>query len=346
MRLEEFQAEEMTAATDGGEVMAETKNAIMIVDEQSLRDKIHVIRSQQVILDYDLAEIYGYETRYLNLQVKHNINRFPDDFMFQLTKEEFENLTLKKSTSSHGGRRRPPFAFTEQGVYQLATVLKGEVAEGQSVAIMRVFRAMREYISQHRQLVPQQELLLLSGKQALLESKVRDIKENMVTRAELSDFMRLFDSRIEHEEILILDGEPFKADVAYQKIYGKAKRKIIIVDDYIGVKTLLHLAHAKANAVLTVISDNKARPPLRQAEYHDYLTENPGRNITFIQSAGRSHDRYIVLDEGTMDMKVYHCGASSKDAGKKITTITRLTDIDDYKNTIHTLLGNPPLVLR
>ena len=307
MRLEEFQAEEMTAATDGGEVMAETKNAIMIVDEQSLRDKIHVIRSQQVILDYDLAEIYGYETRYLNLQVKHNINRFPDDFMFQLTKEEFENLTLKKSTSSHGGRK---------------------------------------YISQHRKLVPQQELLLLSGKQALLESKVRDIKENMVTRAELSDFMRLFDSRIEHEEILILDGEPFKADVAYQKIYGKAKRKIIIVDDYIGVKTLLHLAHAKANAVLTVISDNKARPPLRQAEYHDYLTENPGRNITFIQSAGRSHDRYIVLDEGTMDMKVYHCGASSKDAGKKITTITRLTDIDDYKNTIHTLLGNPPLVLR
>ena len=223
---------------------------------------------------------------------------------------------------------------------------RGELAERQSVAIMRVFRAMREYISQHRQLVPQQELLLLSGKQALLESKVRDIKENMVTRAELSDFMRLFDSRIEHEEILILDGEPFKADVAYQKIYGKAKRKIIIVDDYIGVKTLLHLAHAKANAVLTVISDNKARPPLRQAEYHDYLTENPGRNITFIQSAGRSHDRYIVLDEGTMDMKVYHCGASSKDAGKKITTITRLTDIDDYKNTIHTLLGNPPLVLR
>ena len=326
--------------------MAETENAVTVVDEQSLRDKIYVVRGQQVMMDYDLAEIYGYETRYLNLQVKHNINRFPDDFMFQLTKEEFENLTLNISTSSHGGRRKPPFAFTEQGVYQLATVLKGELAERQSVAIMRVFRAMREYISQHRQLVPQQELLLLSGKQALLESNIREIKEKMVTKADLSDFMKLFDSGIEHEEILILDGEPFKADVAYQKIYGKAKRKIIVVEDYIGVKTLNHLAHAKSNVALTIISDNKARPPLRQTEYNDFLTENPGRNISFIQSAGRPHDRYIVLDEGTKDMKVYHCGASSKDAGKKITTITRLTDIDDYKNTIRTLLGNPPLVLR
>lgn len=75
-------------------------------------------------------------------------------------------------------------------------------------------------------------------------------------------------------------------------------------------------------------------------------TENPARNITFLNSAGRAPDRYIVLDEGAKDMKVYHCGASSKDAGKKITTITRLADIDDYKNTIRTLLGNPLLVLK
>lgn len=326
--------------------MSETKSEIMIVDEKSLRSKIHVIRGQQVMLDYDLAEIYGYETRYLNLQVKHNLNRFPADFMFQLTEEEFENLMLKNSTSSYGGRRKSPFAFTEQGVYQLATVLRGELAERQSVAIMRIFRAMREYISQNRQFIPQQELLRLSGKQAVLEGEVREIKENMITKADLSDFIKLFDSGIEHDEILILDGEPFKADVAYQKIYGKAKRKILVVDDYIGVKTLNHLAHSKANIALMVISDNRARPPLRQTEYNDFQIENPGRNIAFIQSAGRAHDRYIVLDEGTKDMKVYHCGASSKDAGKKITTITRLADLDDYKNTIRTLLGNPPLILR
>lgn len=92
-------------------------NKLMVVDESTLKDKIYTIRGQQLMLDSDLAEIYGYETRYLNLQVKHNQNRFPDDFMFQLTKEEYDNVMLKISTSSHGGRRTLPYVFTEQGVY-------------------------------------------------------------------------------------------------------------------------------------------------------------------------------------------------------------------------------------
>lgn len=111
-------------------------NKLIIVDESTLKDKIYTIRGQQVMLDFDLAEIYGYETRYLNLQVKHNINRFPDDFMFQLTQDEFDNLMLKNSTTSHGGRRKPPYAFTEQGVYQLATVLKPSVHSQHSGGIV------------------------------------------------------------------------------------------------------------------------------------------------------------------------------------------------------------------
>lgn len=321
-------------------------NKLIIVDETTLKDKIYTIRGQQVMLDFDLAEIYGYETRYLNLQVKHNINRFPDDFMFQVTQEEFDNLMLKNSTSSHGGRRKPPYAFTEQGVYQLATVLKGDLAERQSVAIMRVFRAMREYISQNRQLLPNQEIFQLSARQAALEGQVREIKDNMVSKADLSDIMKLFDQGLSNEEILILDGKPFKADEAYQKIYRSAKCKILIVDDYIGTKTLHHLAHSKKNVKITIISDNAARPRLSLTEYNDFVTENPGRSITFLQSLHRAHDRYIVLDEGTKDMKVYHCGASSKDAGNRITTITRIIDIDDYKTTIKTMSGNPTLVLR
>lgn len=266
--------------------------------------------------------------------------------MFQLTQDEFDNLMLKNSTSSHGGRRKPPYAFTEQGVYQLATVLKGELAERQSVAIMRVFRAMREYISQNRQLLPNQELFQLSARQAALEGQVRAIKDNMVSKADLSDFMKLFDQGLSNEEILILDGKPFKADEAYQKIYRSAKSKIIVIDDYIGTKTLHHLAHSKKTVKITIISDNTARPRLRLTEYNDFVTENPGRSITFLQSMHRAHDRYIVLDEGTKDMKVYHCGASSKDAGKRITTITRIIDIDDYKVTIKALLGNAALILK
>lgn len=228
----------------------------------------------------------------------------------------------------------------------MATVLKGELAERQSVAIMRVFRAMQEYISQNKQLLPQQELLQLSARQAVLEGQVREIRDNMVSQADLSEFMKLFDQGLSNEEVLILDGKPFKADEAYQKIYRSAKSKIMIIDDYIGTKTLHHLAHSKKTAKITIISDNAARTKLNLAEYNDFLTENPGRNITFLQSLHRSHDRYIVLDEGTKDMKVYHCGASSKDAGKRITTITRVSDIDEYKPTIKAMLGHPTLVLR
>ena len=339
--------------------MADKNNEIMIVDEQSLRSKIYVIRGQQVMLDFDLAEIYGFTVSAFNQQVKRNERRFPDDFLFELSPEEMIELSKSQNVISiqtagvKGGRSKPVKAFTEAGVYMLMTVLKGDLAIEQSKILIRLFKSMKDYLIENQPLISQKSYVALLEKVEAQSAQVQknveniaNIKENMVTKADLSEFMRLFDSGIEHEEILILDGEPFKADIAYQKIYGKAKRKIIVVDDYIGVKTLNHLAHAKANAVLTIISDNKARPPLRQTEYNDFLTENPGRNITFIQSANRAHDRYIVLDEGTKDMKVYHCGASSKDAGKKITTITRLADIDDYKNTIRNLLGNPLLVLR
>ena len=320
-------------------------NEIIIVDEMSLREKIYEVRGEQVMMDSDLAELYGYETRYLNLQVKHNLKRFPDDFMFQLTQEEYETLMLKNSTSNRGGRRSLPFVFTEQGIYQLATVLKGEIAEQQSVAIMRVFRAMREYISENRSLLPHKEVFKLSERQAQIEGEIREIKETMVIKADLPEFMRLFDQRVRCEEVLILDGQPFKADIAYQEIYRSAKNSIMVIDDYIGVKTLQHLVHAEQGVQLTVISDNKLNL-LKLSEYNDYLTEYPTKIIKFIQSQNRAHDRYIILDYGTPEIKVYYCGASSKDAGKRITTITRLMDIGSYKQTVKELLANPPLILR
>ena len=330
------------------------KKEIVIVDEQSLRDKIYVIRGQQVMLDYDLAEIYGYSVSAFNQQIKRNADRFPEDFMFKLSPDELpaclksQNVILNESGNKRGMHiKKMPNAFTEQGIYMLMTVLKGELAIKQSKTLIRLFKSMKDYIIENQKLmITQRDYVALAEKVNENTTDIQLIKENMVTKADLSIFMKLFDSGIEHEEILILDGEPFKADIAYQKIYRKAKHKIIVVDDYIGVKTLNHLAHSKQNTDITIISDNKARPPLRQAEYNDFLTENPGRSITFIQSARRAHDRYIILDEGTKDMKVYHCGASSKDAGNRITTITRITDIDDYKNTICALLGNPSLVLR
>ena len=118
-----------------------------------------------------------------------------------------------------------------------------------------------------------------------------------------------------------------------------------MLDDYLGVKTLHHLSHAKITVDVTIISDNKGYNPLRLMEYYDFLTEYPGKNITFIRSANKAHDRYIVLDYGTKTMKVYHCGASSNDAGKKITTITEIKEVSIYKDIIKKLLTNPLLTL-
>lgn len=322
-------------------------NKLMILDESTLKDKIYTIRGQQVMLDFDLAEIYGYETKNFNRQVKNNIERFEgDDFMFRLTKEEYDNLRCKNFTSRWGGSRYLPYAFTEQGIYLLMTVLKGDLAIKQSRTLVRLFKVMKDYMIENQPLLMQKNYFALVDKVEENSKEIKAIRESMVSKADLSDFMKLFDQGLNNEEVLILDGKPFKADEAYQKIYRSARSKIVIIDDYIGTKTLHHLAHSKKTVKITIISDNVARPKLSLAEYNDFLTENPNRSITFLQSLHRAHDRYIVLDEGTKDMKVYHCGASSKDAGKRITTITRISDIGDYKPAIISMLGNPILVLR
>lgn len=139
--------------------MANTKdkNEIVpvIIQVNDIGHLIYTIRGKQVMLDHDLAALYGYEVRALNQQVKRNIGRFPDDFMFQLTKDEVEIVKSQIVTSpgsnfysgQEGGRRKPPYAFTEQGIYMLATVLKGEMADQQSIFIMRAFREMRHFIA-------------------------------------------------------------------------------------------------------------------------------------------------------------------------------------------------------
>ena len=149
--------------------MGETTELVTI---ENIQNSVFVIRGQQVMLDYDLAEIYGYEVKRLNEQVKRNIARFPDDFMFQLTRDEVDFVKSQIATSQknnmyegqEGGRRKAPYAFTEQGIYMLATVLRGELAEQQSIFIMRAFREMRHYIKQNQQFVSQSEMQLVTAK--------------------------------------------------------------------------------------------------------------------------------------------------------------------------------------
>ena len=172
-------------------IMEETKELITTDD---IRSKVYILRGQQVMLDQDSAEIYGYQVKNLNQQVKRNLTRFPEDFMFQLTKEEVELVKSQFVTSRNinyfegqeGGRRKLPYAFTEQGIYMLATVLRGELAEQQSIFIMRTFREMRHYISQNQQFVTRNEMELLTAKagtiterQDRMEKRVEFIQKNL-----------------------------------------------------------------------------------------------------------------------------------------------------------------------
>ena len=160
--------------------MAESTE-LMTVD--NICNLIYYIRGQQVMLDYDLAELYGYEVKRLNEQVKRNIARFPDDFMFQLTKDEIPDnfsksqiATLNENVDKRGTNiKKLPYAFTEQGIYMLATVLRGELAEQQSIFIMRAFREMRHYIKQNQQFVTQSEMRIVTAKVSELSVQVAGV---------------------------------------------------------------------------------------------------------------------------------------------------------------------------
>ena len=242
--------------------------------------------------------------------------------------------------------KKLPYAFTEQGIYMLMTVLKGDLAVEQSKALIRLFKQMKDYIAENRQLmVTQSDYLALAMKVSENTNDIREIKDTMLTKTDLPEFMKLFDQGVQNDEILILDGQPFKADLAYQKLYRSAKRSIVIIDDYIGAKTLQHLVHAREGVALTIISDNRNRL-LKKSEYEDFIIEYPKRVVTFLKSGKRVHDRYIIIDHETDGMRAYHCGASSKDAGKRITTITRLMEVGELKRILGELLEGPTLALR
>ena len=303
---------------------------LMTVDK--ICNRVYVIRGQQVMLDYDLAEIYGYEVKRLSEQVKRNIARFPEDFMFQLTKDEIPADFLKShfATLNENGNKRGlhikklPYAFTEQGIYMLATVLRGELAEQQSIFIMRTFREMRHYIRQNQQFVTQSEMHLISARvseisaqmsnmadrQKKAEQDIHGIQKNIDTLSEN------FVSDKDFKNFVIYKGQKFEADAAYIDIYQQARKSIYVVDDYVNTKTLQLLSQKQSGVEVILFTENGhgRRGFLTMAVVNDFIQEYPPMRI---KPNADCHDRLIVLDYGEPTEQAYHCGASSKDAGKK-----------------------------
>ncbi len=326
--------------------MEETKELITTDD---IRSKVYILRGQQVMLDQDLAEIYGYQVKNLNQQVKRNLTRFPEDFMFQLTKEEVELVKSQFVTSRNinyfegqeGGRRKLPYAFTEQGIYMLATVLRGELAEQQSIFIMRIFREMRHYISQNQQFVTRNEMELLTAKVGTITER----QDRMEKRVEFiqKDVTILADNFItdkDKKDFVIYKGQKLEADIAYIEIYQQANKSIYVVDDYMNAKSLQHLSQKADGVEVILFTENGkgGRGFLTNSLVTDFQNEYPTIRI---KPNPDCHDRLIILDYGEKTELVYHCGASSKDAGKKLCAINQITETAIIHPVIDRLLSLP-----
>lgn len=291
---------------------AQEKTAEIIpvtVDTKDVKSLIHVIRGKQIMLDSDLAMLYQVETGALNRSVKRNINRFPEDFCFQLTEEEFlrcQNGISKEKTERRGGRRYMPYAFTEQGISMLSAVLKSDVAVNVSIGIMRAFVEMRHFISNN----------------ALLFEKVSDIELKQLEYQKSTDerFDKVFqyiEDHAESEQKIFFDGQIYDAFSLITSIIKKAQKEIILIDGYVDVDTLNILA--KKNAGVDVKIYTFASAQLTNRDAANFNAQYPTLTVTKTQVF---HDRFIILDGKT----AYHIGSSIKDAGKKCFGISLIDD--------------------
>ena len=323
-------------------------NELIIINEENIKGLIYEIRGQKVMLDFDLARIYGYETRTFNQQIKNNIDKFPEDFMFQISKDESEEIMISKklmsfktvnTSGTKGGRTHLPYAFTEQGIYMLMTVLKGEIATKQSLALIRLFKLMKDYIVETNNLVTVNEVLKLSrqvNENTLSISKLRKDKELIENKLDV--VMDNFIDPTSYKQFVIFDGQKTEGTIAYQTIYSLAKCSIIIVNDYISIKTLDNFKVCESDIQITICSDNVARDKLTEKEYEDFVSETD-LDIKILPTNNIVHDRVIVIDYNTDNKLIYLCSPSSKDAGNRIGTIVLLENPQIHHQVIDKLLN-------
>ena len=339
--------------------MEKEETSIIELTEESMESMVYSIRGVKVMLDFDLARIYGYSTKAFNQQVKNNIEKFPPDFMFQLTSEEVDEIsrsknltTIKSSTESEdlvrsknltsrnnnffagqkGGTRKLPYAFTEQGIYMLMTVLKGEIAVQQSIKLVRLFKRMKDYISESKNLIDISQLF------ALINTVYDNRRRLGVAEEKLDVVMGYFMDPLKYKDFALLNGRKLDADLAYQEIYFFAQHSVLVIDDYIGLKTLDLLRACREGTSIIICSDNKAKNKVTDDFINDFI-EQTGLSLTLKKNNGVFHDRYIVIDYGFDNEVIYHCGASSKDAGAKVSAIRIVEHPEIYHPLIEKIVG-------
>ncbi len=277
--------------------------AICDIEQIRIEPLIHLIREQQVILDRDLALLYGVETRRLNEQVRRNIERFPEDFMFQLTHEEFENWKSQFATSNSiiMGARKRPYAFTESGIAMLSSVLRSPTAIEVNIRIMRTFVTMRHFLASNAQVF--QRLSNIEYHQIETDKRIDEV------------FKRL-DANTQPQQGIFFDGQVFDAYQFVSDLVRKAKKAIALIDNYVD-DTVLTLLDKRNNGIAATIYTQHISQQLQL----DIDRHNAQYPMIEVKRFNRAHDRFLLIDD-----EVYLIGASIKDLGKKWFAFTLIHD--------------------
>lgn len=307
--------------------LSDNTNVPVIVEntDDRIEKLIHYVRGQQIMIDSDLAMLYNVETKRLNESVKRNAKRFPESFCFQLTEDEYDDLrsqiaTSNKesgNTSSQGGRRYLPYAFTEQGIAMLSAVLRSDEAIQVSVNIMNTFVKMRRFLAEN----------------ALMFDKLNslELKQLEYQKESNEKFDQIFSYISEHEEVgqkIFFDGQIYDAFSLLISLAEKAEKSIVLIDNYVDVGTLNILAKKKDGVDVTIYTVRRTR--LAGQDIANFNSQYPTLTVKY---TGVFHDRFLIVDETT----AYHIGASLKDAGKKCFGITRIEDIGIVSDVLQRL---------
>ncbi len=278
-------------------------------DIDNIKNLIYTIRGQQVMLDSDVAKLYNCETKYVNRVVKRNIERFPEEFCFQLEQKEFQNLKCQFVTSSfekqnYGGRRYMPYVFTEQGIAMLSALLKSDIAVNVSIQIMKAFIEMRKVLSGNGQIF--ERLTNVEYKMLEHDKKFEEVF-NELQKGQKNQF----------KQKIFFNGQIYDAYSLVIDIIKKAKIKILIIDNYIDDSILEMLSKKDKNVEIVIVTSQNSN--LTKLDINKFNKQYPTLKVA---RTDKFHDRFIIID----NKELYHCGASLKDLGKKCFAISKIED--------------------
>ena len=264
---------------------------------EDIKQKIYTIRGKQVILDSDIAKLYEVETRIVNQAVKRNILRFPEEFCFQLNEKEYNSLK-SQFVISKGGRRKIPYAFTEQGVAMLSTVLHSDKAIRVSISIMKAFTEMRNFMFNN----------------AFIFERLTNVEYKLLEHdKKLEEIFKQFQNKENVKQKIFFDGQVYDAFSMIIDLIKKAKSEIILIDNYVDIDTLNILS--KKNDKVNVEIYTKSNTKLNANDINKFNMQYPKLEVNYTEVF---HDRFLILDK----KYIYHIGASIKDVGKKCFGIT------------------------